>query len=317
MISGIALWAIAQAVNLQLTAAALAEANLVWFLLAFVVQLLATAFVIVRWQVLLRPYPTHLFNLTQIFFISHLLNTILPVKLGTVARILLAAESEKLNVGFTVGSVAIEKILDTVVMLVLLLALAPFVPLPSWLRDSLVAAVLLVLGILLVIVTLRRVREPLLAWLARLESKVFRRESHRTADLAAGLIESLVNFTQRREALPVLFWTALVWVAGGLVNQLLFSAVGLQMDGSAAWFVMVVLQIGTRVPSLPANLGVFHYLVVLALGVYGVNASAALAYAILLHLVVFILPAIIGAACALPVSARLVALAANGLRRTV
>jgi uncharacterized membrane protein YbhN (UPF0104 family) len=70
----------------------------------------------------------------------------------------------------------------------------------------------------------------------------------------------------------------------------------------------VALQFGTRIPALPANLGVFHYAVILALGFYGVNESVALAYAILLHLIVFILPAIIGAVCALPVSARLMML---------
>lgn len=68
-------------------------------------------------------------------------------------------------------------------------------------------------------------------------------------------------------------------------------------------------------PALPANLGVFHYLVILALGVYRIPESAALAYAILLHLVVFILPAFLGAACALPLSARLAALVSAQWRR--
>ena len=67
-------------------------------------------------------------------------------------------------------------------------------------------------------------------------------------------------------------------------------------------------SLGHVFPALPANLGVFHYALILALAFYGVNESVALAYAILLHLIVFVLPAVIGAVCALPVSARLVLL---------
>ncbi|HZQ05325.1 MAG TPA: lysylphosphatidylglycerol synthase transmembrane domain-containing protein [Anaerolineae bacterium] len=301
----LALALIARSVNLNLTLQALAASHLVLFLLAFLAQMIAVGFTLRRWQILLKPYPTHFLNLGQIFFIAHLLNTLLPAKLGTVARVLLAAESENLNVGLVLGSVAIEKVLDTLVMLVFLAILAPFAPLPLWLRESLTASVLLVLAAFVALVSAARFREQLLTGLASVESRLFGHESRRVAALASGMVESLVNLTQRREAVRVLFWTALIWLTGGIVNQLLLAAVGLSLDWTAAWFLLVVLQIGTRVPALPANLGVFHYLVILALGVYGVNESTALAYAILLHLIVFILPAFIGAACALPVSARL------------
>jgi uncharacterized membrane protein YbhN (UPF0104 family) len=72
---------------------------------------------------------------------------------------------------------------------------------------------------------------------------------------------------------------------------------GLDVPWTAAWFLLVVLQLGTRVPSLPANIGVFHYLVILALGLYTVNGTQALGYALVLHLLVFILPALLGVLC--------------------
>lgn len=308
VISITAFWLIARSVDFSLTLNALATINWVFVLGAALTQLGAMGFSIRRWQVLLSPYPTRFWTLTQIVFSTHLLNTILPVKLGTVARVLLAAETEKLNVGFVLGSVALEKVLDTFVMLLLLLALTPFVPMPEWVRDSLTASVLLVVVAVVALASVRRLRDPLLTGLARLERRIFKRESVRLADFVRGILESLVNLTQRREALSVLFWTVLVWLAGWAVNQLLFFALGMNVPWSAAWFVMVVLQIGTRVPALPANLGVFHFLVILALGVYGVDESAALAYAILLHLIVFVIPAVLGAGFAVPLGARLIRL---------
>lgn len=316
LVSGAAFWLIARSVNLDATLAALAASQLFWFAIAFLLQLGAVLANVWRWQILLRPYPTRFRVLTQIFYVAHLLNTLLPAKLGTVARIVLTAEQEKINAGFVLGSVAIEKVLDTFVMLVLFVLLIPFAPLPEWARDSLGASAVLVIAGVIVLASVSRLREPLLQGLARAETKLFGRESKRVADFVRGMFASVMNLTQRREALPVLAWTFAVWTLGVLVNYVLFRAVNLDLSWSAAIFLLVVLQIGTRVPALPANLGVFHYLVILALGVYGVSESAALAYAILLHLVVFILPAFIGAACALPLSARVVELIANARRKT-
>ncbi len=315
-VSVFAVWLIARTVNVNETIAALTAAHLGWFVLAFCVQMISALFSLRRWQILLSPYPTRFFPLAQIYFSAHLLNTLLPAKLGTVARVLLAAESEKLNSGFVLGSVAIEKVLDTLFMLILLAALAPFVPLDAWLRDSILLSVGLALCAAIVLLLFRGVREPLLELAARVEARLVGNHSQPVSTFLRGIFESLLNLTRRREAMRVLFWTIFVWLVGALVNQLLFFALNLHVPWSAAWFVVISLQIGTRVPALPASLGVFHSIVIYALMLYGVDPSIALAYAILLHLVVFILPAFVGAACALPVSARLVALVTNGERST-
>ena len=316
LVTLVALYLIVRSVNFELTLLAIRSANLWLVLAALGVQLAAMLFVIRRWQILLRPYPTRYNELTQIYFSTHLLNTVLPAKMGTLARILLAAEMENLNVGFVFGSIAIEKVLDTLVMLLLLAVIAPFVPMPEWLRETVTASVLLVLLLLLLLVSVARFRSALLNAVTRFETRLFGAQSTRLALLVRGVIESLMNLTRRRELASVLFWTVCAILAGGLVNQLLFAALDISVPWSATWFVMVVLQIGTRVPALPANLGVFHYVVILALSVYSVNENTALAYAILLHLVVFVLPALIGALCALPISARLFALLTNRTQPT-
>jgi hypothetical protein len=51
------------------------------------------------------------------------------------------------------------------------------------------------------------------------------------------------------------------------------------------------MHLGLAVPSSPARIGVFHYLCVLSLSVFGVEASLALAYGFVLHFVV-VLPII-------------------------
>jgi uncharacterized membrane protein YbhN (UPF0104 family) len=61
--------------------------------------------------------------------------------------------------------------------------------------------------------------------------------------------------------------------------------------------LLTTLQIGNKVPAVPANLGVFHYIVVLTLGLFGVDRTIALSYAFVLHSVVFLAPAVVGGLC--------------------
>lgn len=320
LISVAAVWLIASNVNLNAVAAALAAGQWQFIALACIVQLAAMLISNWRWQVLLRPYPTRFLGLGQVYFVAHLLNTILPFKLGTVARILLAAESENLNAGFVLGSLVTEKVLDIAFVIVLIVVLTPFAPLPAWVAGSLTASFVLLLVALLALAAVRRLRDPFLAWCACVETRLFPKrapgQDPPLTRLMRGLLENLANVTQRRELLPLLGLTLIIWLGGAIVNQLLFIALGLDVPWSATWFLIVALQVGTRVPALPANLGVFHYIVILALGLYGIAESPALAYAIVLHLVVFIIPALIGAVCALPLTARLLLLVTHSLRRT-
>jgi len=90
--------------------------------------------------------------------------------------------------------------------------------------------------------------------------------------------------------------SALSLLLSVVTNYFLFLAVGLQLPPVAALFVLVVLQVGNVPPSLPANLGVFHYLVILALSFFAIDQSVALGYAWLLYSVALLPKIIIGTA---------------------
>ncbi len=50
--------------------------------------------------------------------------------------------------------------------------------------------------------------------------------------------------------------------------------------------VLAVLQGGVAVPSTPGKIGVFHYLCILALSIFGVPAAVGLGYGLILHVLV-------------------------------
>jgi uncharacterized membrane protein YbhN (UPF0104 family) len=57
----------------------------------------------------------------------------------------------------------------------------------------------------------------------------------------------------------------------------------LRLPPVAALSLLVVLQVGTVPPSLPGKVGIFHYLTVVALALFGVDRATALSYAIVLY----------------------------------
>jgi uncharacterized membrane protein YbhN (UPF0104 family) len=58
--------------------------------------------------------------------------------------------------------------------------------------------------------------------------------------------------------------------------------------------ILVVSQVGVRLPSSPGSIGVLHYLSVLALALFGVDKSTALSYGIILHLVIYLPASLFG-----------------------
>jgi uncharacterized protein (TIRG00374 family) len=313
LISGAALVVLARQVNPGETLAALGAAQGGIVGLAVLANTVAIGLTLRRWQVMLAPYATSFWRLTQVYMIAHLLNTILPAKLGTVSRVILGAEAERLNLGFVFSSVVAEKVLDAVVMVALFVALSAWAPLPAWAREPLVVTAMAGLVAFAALVLVRGLRARILALVATVEQRALGARGGRISELISGAVENMVALTRRREAFFILAWTGGIWLTGVLVNQWLLDAMRISIHWTAPWLLLVILQLGTRVPTLPASIGLFHYLVVLGLGLYGVDPARALAYAIVLHVIVFIIPAFAGAAFALPVTARLTELVTQQL----
>jgi uncharacterized membrane protein YbhN (UPF0104 family) len=108
-------------------------------------------------------------------------------------------------------------------------------------------------------------------------------------------LDSLNVIHRPRLLIGSLGWSLLGWALSALTNYLVFLSLGLALPIWASLLILVVLQVGTAVPSSPGRIGVFQYLVILALSVFAVNKDVALGYSILLYLVTYIPIALIGA----------------------
>jgi glycosyltransferase 2 family protein len=109
--------------------------------------------------------------------------------------------------------------------------------------------------------------------------------------------DGLASVNQPRVAARVVGWSVLATLLSAVANDLLFRAFGLPLPFTAALLLLVVLQVGSVPPSLPGRLGVFNYLTVLTLGLYGVDRVPAAAYSLGLYTVAYVPKVLLGAAC--------------------
>lgn len=205
-----------------------------------------------------------------------LLNQAFPARVGDVARAWLLGRAGGAY-GEAIGSVLVEKAMDSLVLLAFLAALLPFVPFPPWLQAGgkvFALGLLLLLGVLLALAFLPLEKaipwQRLRLWLARFQV---------VQGLQAGLRGNW-------RAWPPWCWTASVWALGGMTNLLAFRALGLPVGVSAAAFLMAVVYLGRSVPAPPGQVGVFQVLCAMALAPFGIGWTEGVAVGILLHGVV-------------------------------
>ena len=288
-------------VNIKEVIDALAQADLSLVIVAFVFAMLASVGSTMRWRELLSPYRPRLDRLFQAFMISHLGNTLLPWKLGTLLRTYLVADVENIALGFVMGTVAVERLLDAFILTLLFLAIVPTVALPRWLHDSGFGISFTVLPLFLALVAIVYFRSRLSAGLHRYVHLSLPVSSPGQFDwVMLSIKQGMRSFdilARPAQYLAIITWSLMIWSAGALANEFALRALAIHSPALTPIVLLVTLQVGNKVPTAPANLGIFHYVVVLTLGLFGVSKAVALSYALILHTVVFLAPAVVGGIC--------------------
>lgn len=294
-VSGACLYLLLRDVPLRQVGEVLAAANLPLVGLALLSVAANTLAKAVRWQVLLGPPGKKIpfFTILMSLLSGQMLNTLLPARLGEVQR---AYTIGGLGPGrtYTLGTVALEKILDLLAYAGLFLCLLLLIPLPAWIDSSIYGFVGVTLAAWLAVLTAayRRAEvERLMAWGLKFLPAGLR------AFVAPRLQSGLSSLEAIQGAGPLfnLAWlSAVVWGTALLNNHLALLALGLRLPLSASLLTLIALQAGISLPSAPGKIGVFETICVLALSVFGVGAAQGLAYGLLLHAVVLLPSTLLG-----------------------
>jgi uncharacterized protein (TIRG00374 family) len=291
------LWLAFREIPLSDITEALRRARLAYLALALLSVLGTNLAKALRWRLLFYPDHTRL-RLDRVFGIlmtGQMVNILGPGRFGELVRAFLVGELEGESKAFALSTVVVEKLIDLLALGVLLTGCVPWIMLPNWVDQPGVLFVAAALVLLAVAAILSSQRARIMAWVGTL---LVRLPGERWRPLARQLELALTGLSALGSpsiVVQVLVWTAIAWILAALTNALTFLALGLALPWIAAWFVLLVIQVGIAAPSSPGKLGVFQYLCILALSVFDVERSVGLTYGFVLQGIVFLPPIIWGA----------------------
>jgi len=271
----------------------LRTANWVYLALSTFVGTVAVHFRALRWKTLLAPVDPDVAFHPRVAgaAVGFAANNLIPARVGEVVRAVVTARLAKLPVSAVFASLVVERVLDGLVTVVLLFGVMALPGFPSPERAAaaltavrIVALVMAVAGLVLIALALlpgpavalaertvanllpRRLREPFIA---------------RLNEFIAGLA---VLRNPRLLALSVA-WAVAQWLFLPLSIYFGFLAFGIHEPGyMGAVFLQTAINLAVAVPSSPGFFGPLEAAARFGLGLWGVDETRAVSFAIGWHL---------------------------------
>ena len=299
------LWFAFRTVNFSKLWVELKEADYSWLILSAFFGLVAFVSRARRWVLLVNPlgFKPSTRNAFYALMTGYLANLALP-RIGEITRCVALGKKEKIPVDQLIGTVVIERTIDFLSLLIIMIILifTSGEQIGLFLKESILVPiqqkvfsifgntwviwiVLFFLGVITIYLMIRykkRLRR------IRFFSKIF--------DVARGIINGLKSITNLKRKWEFLFHTIFIWVNYSLMTWVVVfslpSTSHLTFGNSI--FILVIGGLAMSAP-VQGGLGAFHYIVSRGLLVVnGIPLEDGLAYALLTHESQLILVAIIG-----------------------
>jgi len=275
---------------------AASHANYLWLLFSVVLVGLSILLRAMRWQALFpRPQRLGMPNLFGVLNVGYFVNNVLPLRAGELVRAVLLGQVETVSRVEAFSTVILERVFDTLGVIVLLLAAMPLVHFAGGASRPVLllsgAMALLLVALLLAAMhrdaALRIIRHAVWMLPRRVRAPVLGRAESALTGLAA--------LTDARAAAEVIGLTVLVYLVAVAAMEAQVVAFHLRLPPAAPFFLLGAATLGLVVPA-PAGIGVWEgILITLLTSVFSVERSQAASLAVVSHVVFFAPPMLFAA----------------------
>jgi glycosyltransferase 2 family protein len=299
------LWFAFRNVDFSRLAADLKEADYSWLLLSVLFGFFAFVSRARRWVLLINPlgFHPHLKNAFYALMTGYLANLALP-RIGEITRCVALGKKEKIPVDQLIGTVVIERTIDFVSLLIIMIFLIIYSgdQITLFLRESILVPVrqkmLSLFGFTWIIwVILLSVAAGTLFFLIRYKKRLKKiRFFSKIFEVARGIINGLKTITNLKRKWEFILLTIFIWINYTLMTWVVVFSIpstsGLTLGDSI--FLLVIGGLAMSAP-VQSGLGAFHYIISRGLFfVKGIPLEDGLVYALLTHESQLIFVAIVG-----------------------
>jgi uncharacterized protein (TIRG00374 family) len=216
---------------------------------------------------------------------GYLLNNLLPFRLGEFGRAYLISRRNDLTAMQALSSVVVERVVDLVMAVLLLLTFLPFVAGLGWARWAALSSIALGVAAVSGLVVVARNR----AWIMRRANATLRQPRWKWLnpepweERLDAFLGGLAVLQDPRKAVQAATWSFLAWATAGLAAWAILRAFLPSATVTMGFVTLTVVGLLAAVPSAPGSAGVFEFAVVQILAVFSVEHNLALSFALVLH----------------------------------
>jgi uncharacterized protein (TIRG00374 family) len=220
-------------------------------------------------------------------------NLFLPFKLGDVAQGYALGKNQHINPVSVVSAVLIQRVFEVGSLLLVMFIVAIVFSVPYLYQLRAVALVLILILVVSGLFQLYQKRLRIIAFVQRICS----RYSPNLAKTVGFILDNLIKGTSAmhniRVVINILFLSILSWGVQICMVKLTADALSIDIDLIASSVVLMIINIGLTVPIAPGNVGTFQVFGIIALSLYSVTKTKALAFSIVYQVIQGV-PVIIG-----------------------
>jgi uncharacterized protein (TIRG00374 family) len=243
---------------------------------------------IFRWGVLVRPFATISTRaLIRISSIGLMLVLVMPLRLGEFARPYLLKRETGARMSSGLGSVVVERSIDgllvTGLFFVTTFMLEARHEVPAVLVVAGRVALVFFAAVTAVSIATLVARDRVLGLLRRIGTPISARLTEKAVGMLGAFADGLRSLPDFGALAVFIGLTLIYWAANGFGMWLLMRGFGWETPMLAGFVLVCVLVIGIMVPAGPGFLGTFQAAVAAGLSIFGVSASAAGAYNMVLY----------------------------------
>ncbi len=237
-----------------------------------------------RWSFLLRPLGRiSTMNATWAVYIGLLVNEILPLRAGELARAFLASRWLKKDFVAVLPSIILGRFIDGVWMLSAIIIAAAVIPLPQVLiRDERIFAfiILILSGVFFYII----LRKGKFTGKNKLSRRLNWKPFQYIVDLISQISQGLRTTGRSRYFVLSLVASLFFLLLQFLALYIIVLAYGISLSLWEGGIVFIILVIGTAIPNTPSNVGTYQFFLVLGLTLFGISKTTASGFSMIAYI---------------------------------
>ena len=273
----------------------------IWVILKGVrVELIVIVFVIscaglmlrsYRWKTLGKKYDgvpwKSCFEATAI---GLMLNTFVPFRGGDLFQAYFLSRKTNLPKSYTLATVFLERIMDLIPPLLMIIGGSFFVVLPEQISLGRLFVFLSVLFLLLGLFLYQRKR-----FIDVIENFMHQKHSAKIDRFLEHLAQAFVFMKDKQVLTKSIPLTLINWfIISNFSTYLLLNSLGIHINFLAVYLVLGISILSVAIPSSPGYVGTWEFFTMLALQVFHIDKSTALSFAILSHFMALLPTTLIG-----------------------